>query len=153
MPNLGPLEIVTIAVVALIVFGPRRLPEIARTVGRAVNELRRMASDVRSEFDTGFGLEDDDDEVAVGDDDTPTADGVAEPGAARPPKPAPATTADGIAAAGRAAAARRADPEAADPEPSPAEVVTADGVVTADAEADPDPDDDAGGDAPGTPAP
>ncbi len=44
-----------IAVVALLVFGPRRLPEIARTAGRAMAEFRRatrdLTSDLRMEFD------------------------------------------------------------------------------------------------------
>ena len=41
------LEILTIAVVALVVFGPNRLPEIARTIGRYVRELRDAVRDLR----------------------------------------------------------------------------------------------------------
>ena len=41
------LEILTIAVVALVVFGPKRLPEIARTIGRYVRELREAVRDLR----------------------------------------------------------------------------------------------------------
>jgi sec-independent protein translocase protein TatB len=59
MPSLSPLEIATVAVVALIVFGPQKLPQIARQIGRAINELRRMASEVKSEFDSGLGDEED----------------------------------------------------------------------------------------------
>jgi sec-independent protein translocase protein TatA len=51
MPSIGPVEIVVVAAIALIVFGPERLPEIARNIGKAIQELRRMASDVREEFD------------------------------------------------------------------------------------------------------
>jgi len=58
MPSIGPLEIMVVAVIALIVFGPQRLPEIARTVGRALNELKRQASDIRSEFESGLDLTD-----------------------------------------------------------------------------------------------
>lgn len=43
-----------VAIVALIVFGPQRLPEIARTVGRTISELRRQASDIRAEFESGL---------------------------------------------------------------------------------------------------
>ncbi len=57
MPQVGPLEILAVVVVALIVFGPHRLPEIARNVGKALNEVRRMASDVRAEFESGFAAE------------------------------------------------------------------------------------------------
>ena len=41
------LEILTIAVVALVVFGPNRLPEIARTIGKYVRELREAVRDLR----------------------------------------------------------------------------------------------------------
>lgn len=51
MPQIGPLEILIVAVLALIVFGPERLPEIGRSVGKALNQMKAMASDVKSEFD------------------------------------------------------------------------------------------------------
>src|SRR3954453_15677826 len=49
--SLGPEKIILILVVALIVFGPHRLPEIARQVGAAVRELRRMQDTVRGELE------------------------------------------------------------------------------------------------------
>jgi sec-independent protein translocase protein TatB len=58
MPQIGPMEILVVGVIALIVFGPQKLPEIARSIGRAASELRRMASDVRDEFEAGINLED-----------------------------------------------------------------------------------------------
>lgn len=54
MPQIGPLEILVVAALALIVFGPEKLPEIARSIGKAANELRRMASDVKEEFQAGL---------------------------------------------------------------------------------------------------
>ncbi len=60
MPSIGPLEILTIAVVALVVLEPERLPEIARNIGKAVNELRRMTSDMKEEFSSGLTIEDED---------------------------------------------------------------------------------------------
>ena len=60
MPQLGPLEILTVAVIALVVFGPQRLPEIARNIGKAVNELRRMTADVKNELGEGLSAEDSD---------------------------------------------------------------------------------------------
>ncbi len=62
MPSLGPLEILVVAVLALIVFGPERLPEIARTLGRTLNELKRMAAEVRTEFESGMNLDEVEDE-------------------------------------------------------------------------------------------
>ena len=49
--SLGPEKIILILVVALIVFGPQRLPEIARQVGAALRELRRMQDTVRGELE------------------------------------------------------------------------------------------------------
>jgi TatA/E family protein of Tat protein translocase len=49
--SLGPAEILVILVVALIVFGPKRLPEVGRQVGHAMRELRKMQDQVRSEID------------------------------------------------------------------------------------------------------
>ena len=64
MPTIGPVEIVVVAAFALIVFGPERLPEIARNIGKAIRELRRMASDVRDEFDLTLEDEKPEDEKA-----------------------------------------------------------------------------------------
>jgi sec-independent protein translocase protein TatA len=58
MPSLGPAEILVILVVALLVFGPNKMPEIARQVGKGMRELKRVQEhlstelrDVVSEFD------------------------------------------------------------------------------------------------------
>ena len=50
--NLGPAEILVILFVALVVFGPKRLPDVARQVGAAMRELRRMQDSVKAELDT-----------------------------------------------------------------------------------------------------
>ena len=47
MFNIGSPELLVILVIALIVVGPRRLPEIGRTVGRALNEFRKVQDEVR----------------------------------------------------------------------------------------------------------
>ena len=60
MPQIGPLEIMAVAVIALVVFGPQRLPEIARNIGKAVNEMRRMSSEMRSELREGMSAADTD---------------------------------------------------------------------------------------------
>ena len=67
MPQVGPLELIVVALVALIVFGPDKLPEVARTVGRTINELRRQAAEVRGEFTRGFDDDDDSDDIEVSD--------------------------------------------------------------------------------------
>lgn len=47
MFGIGPLELVVILVVALLVFGPKRVPELARTLGRGLAEFRRASNDLR----------------------------------------------------------------------------------------------------------
>lgn len=51
-----------VGVIALIVFGPHRLPEIARSIGKAISEFKRQAEDIRSEFRSGLDVEDAEDE-------------------------------------------------------------------------------------------
>lgn len=51
MFDVGFSELVVIALVALIVLGPKRLPEVARTAGQWLARLRRFVSDVKQDFD------------------------------------------------------------------------------------------------------
>ena len=48
MPNLGPMEILVILVVALIVFGPKKLPEIGKSIGKGMREFKKASSEVMS---------------------------------------------------------------------------------------------------------
>ena len=48
--NIGPMEVIIIFVVALLVFGPAKLPEIGRQVGKAVREFRRFQNSFQNEF-------------------------------------------------------------------------------------------------------
>lgn len=45
--SLGLPEILFILVIALLVFGPKRLPQVGRTLGRALGEFRRATTDLR----------------------------------------------------------------------------------------------------------
>lgn len=72
MPQIGPLEIFIVAAIALIVFGPQKLPELARSIGRFLSDMRRVADEMRSEFASGL----DDDEPTEPDDPEPEATGV-----------------------------------------------------------------------------
>lgn len=40
MPNVGPLELAIVLIIALIVFGPKRLPELGRSLGKGIREFR-----------------------------------------------------------------------------------------------------------------
>jgi sec-independent protein translocase protein TatA len=41
MPNIGPMELVVVLVIALLVLGPKRLPDVGRSVGRGMREFKR----------------------------------------------------------------------------------------------------------------
>lgn len=58
MLNVGPLELLVVLAVALIVVGPERLPELARSVGRALRQFRQVQDEVRDMVAMGM-----DDEV------------------------------------------------------------------------------------------
>ena len=45
MPNIGPLEIVMVLVVALLIFGPKRLPDLGRSLGQGMREFKGSLSD------------------------------------------------------------------------------------------------------------
>jgi sec-independent protein translocase protein TatA len=42
--NIGPLEIVVVLIIALIVFGPKRLPELGRSLGKGIREFKGSLS-------------------------------------------------------------------------------------------------------------
>jgi len=47
MFNIGPLELIVILVIALLVVGPSRLPEVGRSIGRGIREFRRAQQEVQ----------------------------------------------------------------------------------------------------------
>jgi sec-independent protein translocase protein TatA len=53
--NIGPLEIIVVLIIALVVFGPKRLPELGSSLGRGIREFRSTV--------TGEKGDDDDDDV------------------------------------------------------------------------------------------
>ena len=55
--GLGPGELMLIAFLGLLVFGPSKLPEIASQVGRAVRDFRRSTADITAEFRQSFALD------------------------------------------------------------------------------------------------
>jgi TatA/E family protein of Tat protein translocase len=51
---MGPIgfpEMLVILVVALIIFGPRKLPELGRSLGKSINEFKRASNELRSTLD------------------------------------------------------------------------------------------------------
>ena len=64
MPNIGPMELVIVLAIALIVLGPKKLPEVGRSIGRGMREFRESIS----------GHDDDDEDLAIGSSSEPAAD-------------------------------------------------------------------------------
>jgi sec-independent protein translocase protein TatA len=77
MPVPGPLELIIVLVIALIVLGPGKLPDVGAALGKGIREFRRASSDLQ-------------DAARV---DTPPAPTAAPPPAVQPPTPAASTPA------------------------------------------------------------
>jgi sec-independent protein translocase protein TatA len=56
--NIGPLEIALVLIIALVVFGPKKLPELGRGLGRGIREFKETVTGEKSDDD-----EDDVDDV------------------------------------------------------------------------------------------
>jgi sec-independent protein translocase protein TatA len=94
MPQIGPLEILVVLVVALVVFGPSKLPELGRQVGRGYREFRKFQQGFRDDIEGAFHGDDDDEGVgsASSADDTPRQIEARRPDHSAPPEPPPADT-------------------------------------------------------------
>ena len=44
MPNIGPLELAIVLIIALVIFGPKRLPDLGRSLGRGMREFKDSIS-------------------------------------------------------------------------------------------------------------
>src|SRR3954469_19547938 len=49
MPNVGPLEIAVVLIIVLIIFGPKRLPELGQSMGRGIREFKNSLSGDKDE--------------------------------------------------------------------------------------------------------
>jgi len=56
--NIGPWELVLILLIALIVVGPGKLPDVARSLGKGLSEFKKVTTGVRKEFQDAVNLDD-----------------------------------------------------------------------------------------------
>lgn len=54
MFGLGPQEMIFILFIALIIFGPKKLPELGRSIGKAMREFRKATSEIQREVNLGI---------------------------------------------------------------------------------------------------
>jgi TatA/E family protein of Tat protein translocase len=80
---IGMPELIIILVIALIIFGPRKLPELGKSLGRSINEFKKASNELRSTLEDEIRVEEQRDRASAAPPATPPA--------ATPP-PADATT-------------------------------------------------------------
>jgi sec-independent protein translocase protein TatA len=51
MPNIGWQELLLVLVVALVIFGPKRLPELGRSLGKGIREFKKATNEIQDHFD------------------------------------------------------------------------------------------------------
>ena len=78
MPNIGPLEIAVVLVIVLLIFGPKRLPDLGRSMGRGMREFKESVT----------GKDDDDDKAIEPGENAATATASADDEPAPTAKPA-----------------------------------------------------------------
>jgi sec-independent protein translocase protein TatA len=55
--SIGMPELIIILVIALIIFGPRKLPELGKSLGRSINEFKRASADLQNTLEQEIKLE------------------------------------------------------------------------------------------------
>ena len=95
MPQVGPLEILVIFVVALLVFGPKEIPKVARQAAKAWREVQRFQANLRRDIDEVLREDDEGDErggppmLPPKADAKPPSDATPTPDTTRPADPTP----------------------------------------------------------------
>ena len=51
MPNVGPMELIIILVIALVVLGPKKLPEVGRSLGQGMREFKESLTNEHRDDD------------------------------------------------------------------------------------------------------
>ena len=75
--SIGMPELIIILVIALIIFGPRKLPELGKSLGRSLNEFKRASQDLQNTLEQEIKLEEQKDQARARQEQpsTPSSDG------------------------------------------------------------------------------
>ncbi|PYR79481.1 MAG: twin-arginine translocase TatA/TatE family subunit [Acidobacteria bacterium] len=69
--SIGMPELIIILVIALIIFGPRKLPELGRSLGRSINEFKKASNELRSTLEEEIRVEEQKDRATTAASATP----------------------------------------------------------------------------------
>jgi sec-independent protein translocase protein TatA len=93
--SIGMPELIIILVIALIIFGPRKLPELGRSLGRSIGEFKKASNELRSTLEEEIRIEEQRDQRAATRAEQDSAIAAAStPPSATPPPVTPAPPAD-----------------------------------------------------------
>ena len=71
--SIGMPELIIILVIALIIFGPRKLPELGKSLGRSLNEFKKASNDLQNTLEQEIKIEEQKDQVAKDKEEEKTA--------------------------------------------------------------------------------
>ena len=57
LPNLGPMEMFIVLVVVLLIFCPKKLPELFRSFGKSIKEFKKASSEIEDDIRTAMDSE------------------------------------------------------------------------------------------------
>jgi sec-independent protein translocase protein TatA len=88
--SIGMPELIIILVIALIVFGPRKLPELGRSLGKSIGEFRKASNELKSTLEEEIRVEETREQRAKMEAEQKSAIAAADPSLTSVPTPAPA---------------------------------------------------------------